>query len=485
MKGEKLAKKLILVGVVFLAAGTMAGLVYAQGTPAQNESLTATSCSDLIKPFSINVEINPELTQTLAGSQMRFFATVTNSNEFPIINGEVYVKIFQKQTDVTKTSQNGNFLVDQFFAKENLNLKAKEAKKIDFLWTVPAWATGGDYLIYSYFVGSKRFELAGLPYTDIISSGRAEFRVMSEIKKAIILDRNGVKINDKSYALFGLTSFTKDEPITVKVPLQNPTGEKQTVVINYELYSWNNLLSSQKIDSKQETIDLKAGETKVLTYQVADSKYPFYYFVAGTKWKDASSILDLGLSRVGIDSPRLGLSTVTNFPIKAGEKNTVFLCIQNVGTSDSIGGKVDVSLLDEQGSPIKQYSYIGEIKNELMALKTEFTADKNYNKFTIKTLVSDSQGKLVDSTEQKYSCQTIDPTSCTKEVDATTTPPQTSPSSGTKMLYLLIGLGVVIVGVVVLIIFKRRGGNQLPSTLNETVMPPNQGQEQTTNSFRQ
>ena len=455
---KTLVGKLILVGFVAMALILPYGSALAQ----QGEILEKTGCTELMPPFSVSTEISPEMAQALAGSQMRFFVTVKNENSFPIVDGVVYVKIFQKQANTNNAQANGNNLVDQFFAKEGLDLKAKESQKIDFLWTVPAWAPKGEYFAYTYFISSgKKFDLDGLSYTDEISSGRTYFDIKSENKDSVILDRNNVKLNNVKTSPLEEKIFKKDESIIFSAPVTNPTVETQQVTVTYELYKWSNLSTTQRVDMKEETVDLKAKETKTLIYESKDGNYPVYYLVVRTKWKDTFSIINLRFLREGVDSLRLNLLGVGAFPIKDIEGNSVFACVQNAGMKSSITGKLELSIWDGSDKLIKKYDYSGEFENSPTGLKTGFAVPKGFDNFRVKAVLYDDQGKQVDEAEVKYNCKDIDPTLCAKQEAAT---PATNPPMDTKtlMLYLIISGAVLVIAVVILIIVKKKKSSGQP-----------------------
>lgn len=455
--GKQFFGKLILVGFVLGAVIAPYGSAFAQS----GEVLTKAECFEFLKPFTVSTEISPELATGLAGAQMRFFVTAKNQNTFPIIDGAIYVKVFKKQTVAKSAQENGEDLVDQFFAKEGLNLKAMESRKMDFLWTVPARAPQGDYIIRTYFVsGGKKFDLDGVSYSDSVSSGRTSFKVQSSMKASVALDRNNVKLNNVKTSPLGEKTFKKDGAVVFSAPLSNPTAEAQEVKVTYELYKWSNLLSSQRIDTKEETIVLKAKETKTLTYEAKDASYPVYYLVVKAQWKSFSSIVNVRFLREGVDALRLNLVGIGGFPIKDVEGNSVFVCAQNVGTKSAVAGKLELSLWDKSDKSIKKYDYSGDFDNFSMGLRTGFAVPKGFENFRVKAVLYDAEGKQVDEAELKYNCSEIDPTLCKQEpVTPATKPPM---DTKTLMLYGGIAGAIVIIAIVILIVLKRRKSGPPP-----------------------
>lgn len=451
-KGKQIFGKLILVGFLAVTLFAPYGEVFAQ----QGEILEKAECFEFLEPFSAIAEVSPEIASGLAGAQMRFFVTAKNENSFPIVDGAIYVKIFQKQANTTNAQKNGHNLVDQFFAKEGLSLKPMEVRKMDFLWTIPARAPGGEYLIYTYFVsGGKKFELDGIIHSDVISSGRTYFDIKGQVKSAVMLDRNNIKINNTKVSPVEEKIFAQDESVVFSVPIINQTSEAQEVKVTYELYKWNNSLGSQRVEVKEETVSLKAKEAKNLTYEAKDATYPAYYLVVKSQWKSFSSIVNLRFLRDGVDALRLGLLGVGSFPIKDVEGNSVFACMQNVGLKTPVQGKLELSLWDNADKLIKKYEYSGDFTNYPMGLKTGFAVPKGFDNFKVKAVLYDTEGKQADEAVLNYRCNEIDPTLCTKKEESPASPD--SPMNPQKlMLFGGIGGGVIIIAVVILIILKRR-----------------------------
>lgn len=468
--------KLILVGFVVAAFIIPYGTGFAQ----QGEVLAKVECTEFLAPFTATTEISPEMATGLAGAQMRFFLTAKNQNAFPIVDGAIYVRVFKKQTTSASTQANGDILVDQFFAKEGLSLKAMESRKMDFLWTVPARAPEGDYLIRTYFVASKRFDLDGASYSDTVSSGRTTFKIQSSLKDSVTLDRNNLKINNSKASPLGEPVFKKEEVVTFTIPLSNPTNEAQEVKVTYELYKWSNLLSSERVDTKEETIVLKAKETKTLTYEAKDGSYPIYYLVIKSQWKSFASIVNTRFLREGVEALRLNLVGLANFPIKDVEGNSVFACAQSVGTKSLISGKLELSIWDESDKSIKKYDYSGDFENFPTGLKTGFAVPKGFDNFRLKAVLYDAGGKQVDEIEVKYNCSEVDPTLCTKQ-ETPTTPTDSPMSSKELMLYGGIVGAIVIIAVVIWIIIRKRKSGLPPmsgpssSTTSEPMNYGNQG----------
>src|SRR3989344_1488169 len=203
-------KNKILVFALLTVGFSLASFAYVSAeTPLQ-----PAECTDFYKSNSVKVDISPELTQTLGGSQMRFYLNIVNDNDYPVVDGSVWVRIFKKQDSAQKAQEFGHILVDQFVAKENINLDVKRGTEADFLLDVPAWATSGEYMAYAYFYSGDKFNFIGVPFVEDIGLGQTNFKVSSEIAQMVGLDNSKTKVNGQLFSLDTKNlRFSKDEVI--------------------------------------------------------------------------------------------------------------------------------------------------------------------------------------------------------------------------------------------------------------------------------
>ena len=53
-------------------------------------------CFDHYTFGSVEVDVEPSLEQTIPGGELAFDGTIRNNNPYPVVNGQVYVKVFKK-----------------------------------------------------------------------------------------------------------------------------------------------------------------------------------------------------------------------------------------------------------------------------------------------------------------------------------------------------------------------------------------------------
>src|SRR3989339_1329531 len=64
-------------------------------------------CFDYYRFNSVQVDISPTHGATVPGTTIGFTGFVRNENSYPVVDGQVYVKIFRKGGDVISVRQNG------------------------------------------------------------------------------------------------------------------------------------------------------------------------------------------------------------------------------------------------------------------------------------------------------------------------------------------------------------------------------------------
>jgi len=207
--------------------------------PAKAQIPGTVKCFDYYKFGSVQVQIESSVLSIDPGLPLTLTGKIINQNNYPIVDGSVYVKVFRKSTS-TSVQANGYDLVDQFFAQDDISLDANQSKDIKFEWKVPANAVLGDYQIATFFTSAKKFNLLGLTFTDDIVGNTANFSVKGNNTATVTFDKNTVTLNNASlkFAAF-LQRFKKDQSVIVSANLQNHTMTAEDIPVTWTLYSWD------------------------------------------------------------------------------------------------------------------------------------------------------------------------------------------------------------------------------------------------------
>ena len=372
-----------------------------------------TSCFDYYHFGSISADLQANITGTVSGVPVTFKGNVVNNNDYPVVNGTLYAKIFRVPTGGKDV--NGPYVVDQFPIKQGIDLPAKGSLPIVYTWKVPSYAISGEYKIATYFISDNKFNLLGLSFTNDIIGNSYSFKVRAEQNTDVELDKNTVTVNGGEYHFAAFPPrISKDEPGVVKANLINTTKEDQVIPITYKIYSWDAQSEENLLDTKTENITVKAGKTQSISYTVTDTNHPVYLVEITSTYKDTKSILNIRFVRQGINQPRINFPAVTSYPLVQGQPNTLFSCFHNAAEDTVKDGKLILSIKDTNNKTLYTTTYEGDITGAMMATKLDFTPKKTLNNFNVVAELY-SNNKLVDSANMKYDCQTLDPSSCPKE----------------------------------------------------------------------
>ena len=394
----------------------------ALGQPTAAAPANTVNCFDYYHFGSVQVDVTPSVASAVSGVPITFTGTLKNANPYPVVDGAVYVKIFRQRGNGEQDA-NGPDVVDQFYAAEGLTVPANGELPISIDWQIPSYAVSGEYKIATFFTVSRKFNLLGLPFTDDVVGNTASFKVAGELKNGVSFKKDAVTVDGDKYYFAAFPPRTSaTDPVTVEATLTNPTSESATVPVTWSLYHWSQNDNANFITTKTEQVTIAPGKTATVSYIVDDADHPVYLLQGVAKWHDSSSIIDVRFVRDGKDQTRINFSSVMSYPLTAGAPATLFSCLHNAGTSDSVpGGRLELSLLDEKARVIHTYTYAGAVTGAMMGVAENFTPQKTYGTFTLNAKLYQGEA-LVDQSSVTYDCQKLDPTACPAEsTDSTTT----------------------------------------------------------------
>jgi len=478
---------------VFLFAATaaaMAGLFWgfpharaqSEKEPSPASQSPVIDCFQYYKFGSIKLNLSPEKYTYLSGDLVKFKGTVTNENDHPVVNGEIYVKIYRRDQQGAQ-AKNGEFQISQFVGLKNILLSAKQQKELEFEYKLPAGLAKGEYLAQFFFEAAGKYYLSGLPFQVAVPGGTTNFRIDGTASKAIYFDKDKAEVNDKKYNFRALNEPAKrDRAIEISVPLWNPTDTETVVSLKKDLFYWDDLNAKNLISSSTETITIPAGQKQQAVYTISKPEYSVYLLQLTATSQEGQTTINVRPTINGISQPRLGYSSLVSFPLAQGGRNVMFTCFHNAGDSKS-NGKVVMTLKNEGGETISQSVYEGDIPSEMTAVAKEFTPGANYGKVRLTTDLYDSAGKLVDSSAEDYDCGKFNPSICNskpkipaspiktelpKELQVLVADPAYSPVTGfRKAAPILITIFLILIAVVTFFTVKaRKNKNKLKNTLN-------------------
>lgn len=405
----------------------------------------ATSCFNYYKFNSVQVSVGLDTKNVFSGTTATFTGDIQNENNYPIIKGSLFVKIYKKESDSSLVQLHAHNLVDSFFVLENITLDAKEKRPISFTWKVPAYAMSGEYRVATFFVVDKKFNLLGLSFTDDILGNTFDFNVVGETAGGVYFDKNDVFVDGVKHRFASfIPKLEKDKPVVIKASLINSTKEKQTLSVAWKVCAWDGLRDESCKIYKTEDVDALPGVKTPISFTVNENTNPVYYVEAQAIRKDSKSIIGVRFARDGVDKTRLNFPGLSSFPLKKDSANVIFSCLHGMGSSPIVpGGRLELLLSDSLGKAITSHVYTGGVTGEMMAAAKEFVPTRDYDKVTLTAKLYQDE-KLVDESSLTYDCSVINPGTCTIENN-----------HYIKILLILIG-GVISIGFIIFTIKRLR-----------------------------
>lgn len=395
---------LILTGVVFST-----GTVLAQSTDTAGK-LEPVDCfaPNLYRFQSVQVSAGPEKGTYQAGDTINFVGEVINENNYPVVDGYVFVRIGKINPDYITDGHN---TVAEIMAVSNISVDASSSLPVSFTWTVPKDLGSGDYRADYFFSVGKKFNLGGLPFTNEIIIGFANFKIANIKETEFVLDRTGTKVNGVDYNHIGQwPTVAEGAKVEITQPVKNFTDKELKVAVTYDLYFWDSVNEADKLDSKTETVTVPAKSSKTLTYVIPKSEQSVYYLRIKATAGDASSIVNIRTVS-NIEKARLNYPAINVFPLTKGDSVDLFSCFHTVrGVASS--SKLILTLTDKAGKEVAKGEYDGTFSTDMTAASMKFLAPADYTFLNLKAELFNNQGQVVDSYQSQYDCSTLKSDKC-------------------------------------------------------------------------
>ncbi|MFA6268831.1 MAG: hypothetical protein WC652_03405 [archaeon] len=375
---------------------------------SQVASFDSVNCFDYYKFGAVNIQVQSPVPSFSNGTLATFNATLTNSLDYPLVDGAMYVKVYRKNP--VWGAERGNDLIDQFYVKKQINLPAKGKVSFDFNYPILPNFVSGLYKMDSFFVESEKFNISGLSFFEDVTGGMVEFGVKSDNNQFLLFDKNSVFLNAERYAFIGFNKYLENAPVGVVASIMNLTDITQDVPVKWTVKYWDGL-SEKVLETKEDVVSVKSSASEMVSYVVKDNSHSVYFVTAEASYKGAKTILDIRFAREQIEFPRINSLGVTKFPLVQGESVKVFSCAHNTTHGNVPDSKLTVSVLDSQNQVLQTYVYEGNISDQINGYAKEFVPTNSMDHFFLNATM-EQNGKVVEEIIQEYNCEKISPSTC-------------------------------------------------------------------------
>lgn len=368
------------------------------------------SCLQYFTPDSVHVTLEPNLESTVSGVPLTFNGTIENTNDYPVVDGRLFVKVFR----VPETGgENGPHVVDQFVARDNLNIPAQSTIPITFAWHVPSYATSGQYRLATHFIVADNFSVLGNPASDHITGETVPFAISGEQPSMTAIDRETITVNGEAYvAQAAPPVVAARDSIEVMATVANVGQVADSgATITWRLYEGEIPREEHLLTSEEKSLRIRAGERTRISFSTSRASHPQYLIVGELTWRDTKSIINIRIAREGLSERSVAFAGSDTFPITAEDEVTLFACLQQIGNAPTPdGAMVHITMRDADGRIVHEHrSAAASEQNSVVA--TQFVPRRGYDNFTLTTELF-ANGEQISDISLPYDCNLIDPESC-------------------------------------------------------------------------
>lgn len=340
-------------------------LVVPQFGFAQSEVEDSLSCFAFLTPQSVEVNIQADLPETLAGAEMSFSGTVFNASEYQLDNSTIYVRVFAYDGSVAETDHT---VVDQFVIENGVSLVPQETKEVTYTWAVPASFESGAYYIVHYVSVNDRYDVSGILFSDNAISKLTTFKVLGQegVRAPIKINVNDTSINGQSYDINQNVELDFSEPQVITTSISNPTDEILFLPLQWKQYVYNALSDENQINVDTEIVTIPANETVEVSYELVPQREGWGQVVASLQDGQAKHIVTVRYAQTGVQDGHVRFAGVTKH---SDTEYTLQACA--LGTNLSSDGTFSTTVFDIAGQEL--FSHTQNARDGFTGMLEDFT----------------------------------------------------------------------------------------------------------------
>jgi len=355
-------------------------------------------------------------------------------------NTNVFVQVWRKH----EGNKKGDYLIDEFYALNDTNIKDGENKVFKVNYNIPKGIVSGSYYLAFFVNTNQKFDILGLPLVTFNEGFKFNFQVESD-NKGIYLDKDNIKLNNTDYAYRRPSPTIAGESIDVTLPLINNTDTERKVNITYDLYKWGQTDKNDIIDTKSEEKTVPANSTENLTHTFTPNNTDSVYNV-----KVTASTIDTNSTsniRFVLKGKNRGIFRYLGL-LKDGNDYFPYFCLRNAQWDGVFKGKVKITTYNKQNKVLGTHEEQARIetRDKCFTARNDKTNIKS-DHVKIQGEIFNETGNLVDKAEITYDISK-------KEAII----PQVEDITSSKATILLITAIVILLsgGILILTINKKR-----------------------------
>lgn len=264
----------------------------------------------------------------------------------------VLTQIWRQDPNRLGGSQKGDFLVDEFYGAEKIDLLKGETGHFNLRWKVPAGLPSGKYYA-SFFINQyKSFTLLNFPVNVFSPSNRFDFEINEEEtgKGSLVINKDNVKINGYDYSQVLPVPNIKesDGKIKFEVPVLNTGDREVTGELTYRMSRWTQEDPKDKLEEKRRTVTVQGKSQEVLNLEFpADQLDSVCNLQVSVVQENTKSMIDIHFA---IEGKNRGV--IRFLGVAKDERNVYrpFFCLRNAQWTGQFEGKFSLSFFEGNGN---------------------------------------------------------------------------------------------------------------------------------------
>ena len=297
----------------------------------------------------INVQFQSGGQQSVsAGNDFLVSGSLSNTNGFPINDVSLYVQIVKLPQAGGSAYDAATDTVASFVPVNGLDVPAGSTADFSFKWSVPAYASAGNYQANVFAVSYGQFPVAGSESSNDVAYPYP-FSVTGQSMYTSYFDQSSVKVNGS--AVSNDQAYVSGAgKVSISLDVDNDYSVAQSDIFAWKVYSPDIAKDENIIYAGNKLVSLKPGQKTTVSFSIPKIDKALYYVVG--ELSDAqgrSSFISVKIIRSDINEPALTMFGVSPVPPSPAGTAGVFGCISDSSSAKTAAKNIKVYLIGADG----------------------------------------------------------------------------------------------------------------------------------------
>lgn len=415
-------------------------------------------CIDLFKFGSLYTKVNTANTDIKKGDNVIFQGEIINSNNFPVTNVGVFVKIVKNlESDVSINVD----VIDQFYAAVGKDVSsAKDGisaqTKFSFTWKVPTTLPPGKYSVLSYTLDSNNLSINSFSLADDVATASFNFEVKGETSsRPPYFEKASLSLNNEKYLPVGFhPQILSNETVNISASLINEKDTPSDITLKWTVYKKGTLLDKDIAERKTEKIKLTAGEKRAVSFVPHGLPGSEVFVVGEAHSYDSKSFVTLSFGNYGVKKGKFNISGIGQYMTGEATSSYAFACYSTKNVNYGEGATISTRLVDNNGKTILQDVSELNISSDISTYIKSIPNGAYENPLVLFAEIKNGD-EILDEISLKYPCNDESDSNCVGANAKKATSSRGAVSESNAILLVVISLLSIIVAAIYFMNHKR------------------------------